>query len=484
MMRRGSLTVAALALVLTACSYPTRNVEIATLSQNQGYRWNTLPPDGMPGTLVIVTASGGGTRAAVLEQSVLEAMNDVSLPNGKTLADEIDVLSSVSGGSVTAAYFTAHGAAGFPTLEKFLRKDGMGTLEWRLLNPFGLIKYSLAAHERIDPLIDYFDENLFHDAMFQSLLDNRRRPFLVLNAADMVEGVPFAFTQDNFDLLCSDLARTKLSTAVAASAAFPVALSPVTLTNYSHCSAENGRTWPPRWAQNAAKTSWYTNPVRVMEGRIASAYAEGNQGAHPKKYIHLLDGGIADNLGVAAPLRFLTTQSSEPSFLNAIAQGQITRIVFVMINARSASLSKLDGQKATPGVFAMLGATIDAGIDRTTMSTAQRVRTLLDSEFAYQAEREEQMNQPALAKRFREISANTRLIDIDFDAIADRPCRQAYHDIATSWTLSGPEIDGLLIMGKALLGSDPGFAPVIQGIGGTLTKPLPTVAEACLALPH
>src|SRR4029077_20054703 len=150
------------------------------------------------------------------------------------------------GGSVTAAYFALHGRAALQTswpnkdplpfdLEsRFIRRSGTNALIMDAINPIEWVRLSTPARERIDVLIDYFDRTLFTEGeTYDTLLKARRRPFLILNAADMVEGQPFPFTQQMFDLLCSDLLRTKLSVGVASSAAFPLALSPVTLKNYS-----------------------------------------------------------------------------------------------------------------------------------------------------------------------------------------------------------------------------------------------------------
>lgn len=473
------------ALVLSACAYPTRNVEITTLSPEYGYRWRNLPPGDLPDTVIIVSASGGGTRAATLELSVLEGLQKVALPQyKKTMADEIDILSSVSGGSVTAGYFARHGTKGFRDLENFLRQSGIGALAWRALNPVGLVKLSTPAYERIDPEIDYFDDGLFKQETFQTLLEQRRRPYLILNAADMVEGTSFPITQRMFDLLCSDLSKMKISTAVAASAAFPVALSPVTLKNYSRCPAQKAEPhWPPLWASNAAESDFADNPERVVQGRVEVAYAQGAEAANGKAYIHLLDGGIADNLGVGEPYRFLTTGETDPSFLNQIAAGKIKKIIFIMINSRAAPLSHLDAEPDTPGALAMLNGSVGAAIDRSTAGAAHRLQTLLATEYASQAEFEEQSGHPEVAQRFRDVSNNAHLIAIDFDAIPDATCRQAYHNVATSWTLKKEDIDGLLLMGQALLGAHPEFPKAVTAVGGTLPQ-LPNLDEACRALPR
>jgi NTE family protein len=322
--------------LLAGCSYPTRNQPLAAATPARPYTWNAMnqaAPDDMPDTLIVVTASGGGTRATALAMSVLETLGHVKLPNGKSMADEVDVVSSVSGGSVAAGYFAMRGAAGLPDLEKnFVRKDGMGPLIIQGLNPIGLAELSLPSKERIDLLIDHLDATLFHGATFGDLANLKRRPYLMLDAADMVEGVPFPFTQYTFDLLCSDLSQLKLSTAVASSAAFPVALSPVTLINYSAGRQCPATVAPPLWAAEVLQdhlnngsgadpaawekqqiAGWHLNPERVAQARVARAYASG-----AKHYVHLLDGGIADNLGVAEPYRLLTNLGVSPPLLGDI----------------------------------------------------------------------------------------------------------------------------------------------------------------------
>ncbi|HVO02565.1 MAG TPA: patatin-like phospholipase family protein [Candidatus Cybelea sp.] len=467
-----------LTAALAGCSYPTRNQPMTAAGEQHPYTWPTMnaaAPDDMPDTLVVVTASGGGTRATALAMSVFDTLGHAKLPSGKSLADEVDVVSSVSGGSVAAAYFALHGAAGMPALEHdFVRTDGIGALLAAGLNPIGLAALATPSKERIDLLIDRLDGTLFHGATFADLAAAQRRPYLILNAGDMVEGVPFPFTQYTLDLLCSDLKQMKMSTAVAASAAFPVALSPVTLTNYSPCTAVKR----PGWIDEGLATQWQINPTRLDQARVADAYFTGR-----KKYIHLLDGGISDNLGVAEPFRLLTNNDVSPLFLQQIGSGRIKRIVFVMVNARSFPVSALDQQKATPSELSMLLATIDSTIDRATLGTSERVRKLLVEELGLDAKEAADLGLPQVAANLNAAADNTTFIDVDFDAIPLASCRQRFHDIPTSWTLSGPQIDGIEAMGEALLGADPGFQPLLQSLGGHMERPLVSIDQACQVYP-
>ena len=486
--RRAQLSFLVFALCCASgCAYPVRNQPAAVISDTQGYQFAKLQPGRAEGTLVVVTLSGGGTRATALGLSVLRGLDRIALPSGETLAGEVNVVSSVSGGSVTAAYFALAGRDGFKRLEDdFIRKDGMTPLLFDFFNPVGLVRVSTPAYERIDLLIDYLNRQLFAGKTYQTLIEQKRQPFLILNAADMVEGVPFPFTQRKMDLLCSDLSKMPLATAVAASAAFPVALSPVTLTNYSPCPAQKNR-WPPAWVSvNIDKPGtaqedglWYDNPARATLGRTEYAYALGNDPARKQRklYIHLLDGGIADNLGIFEPYRMLTTRDTLPTFLGQIDTGAIKKLVFVMVNARSFAPSDLDGNQATPGTVDMLLASISSPIDRATTGTASQLRELLFDEFRQLA-----LADPQKEAIYHALAMNTAMISVDFDAIVDENCRRKFQSIPTSWSLKPQQINAVLQVGQALLGSDPEFSHLLEITGGTLKDRLPSVEEACKAL--
>src|SRR5262249_42245480 len=151
-----------------------------------------------------------------------------------------------------------------------------------------------------------------------------------------------------------------------------------------------------------------------------------------KAYVHLLDGGIADNLGVAEPFRLLTGSDVVPRFANDIGQGRIRKIVFVMINARNFKTSALDRQQATPGMLDMALGAIDSSIDRATFNTGERLRTLLQTGFQATADQAARGGNHEVAANFREVAYNTEFIAIDFDAIPDvyAACRRNFHAIA------------------------------------------------------
>ena len=89
--------------------------------------------------LVLVGFSGGGTRAAALACGVLKTLADTEVTTEKgrrSLLHEVDVISSVSGGSFTSAYYGLRGDKIFEEFEdRFLRKNVEGALIGQAFNP-------------------------------------------------------------------------------------------------------------------------------------------------------------------------------------------------------------------------------------------------------------------------------------------------------------------------------------------------------------
>lgn len=322
----GSLRAAALAAALLAgCSslhYPV-NAPLERYAPERGYRLQNLAhPDNSDGLLVMMAFSGGGARAAALAGGVLEELAKQEIVWGgerKRLSDEIDTITAVSGGSITAAWFALHGREGLPELERrFLTSDFEHELRERALSLRSLFRFTSPRYGRIELLAELLDERLFEGKTFSALIE--RRPWIVITASDMALGGRFEFTQEGFDPICSDLSSYPIARAVAASSAVPLVFSPLTLWNYA---GQCGYT-PPAWARSLDGTPRKRELVREL-----LSYADREQ----RPYIHLLDGGLADNLGIRG---LLEAVSIEGGFVEAMRAGgfrHVHKFVYIVVNA-------------------------------------------------------------------------------------------------------------------------------------------------------
>ncbi len=100
------LSLVGLFAFLHGCSASHPNQPLERFDTSAGYRFDSLAmgPKNSDDVFVCLTFSGGGTRAAAFAYGVLTGLRDTPITEGgsRRLLDEVDLISSVSGGSFTA----------------------------------------------------------------------------------------------------------------------------------------------------------------------------------------------------------------------------------------------------------------------------------------------------------------------------------------------------------------------------------------------
>lgn len=118
----------------------------------------------------MLTFSGGGTRAAALAYGVLEALRATPIVwegERRSLLDEVDVISAVSGGSFTAAYYALKRERAFADFESaFLKRDVEADLRRQLLSPVNWARLASPTFDRIDLAAEYYDRQVFGGATY------------------------------------------------------------------------------------------------------------------------------------------------------------------------------------------------------------------------------------------------------------------------------------------------------------------------------
>lgn len=197
--------VIVLALLLDGCTRHgiIDNPPITKIDDQTGYSWDAwAKTHDNPEIQLILSFSGGGTRAAAFAYGVLQGLRDTTIDvDGKPvrLLDEIDYISSVSGGSFTSAYYGLYRDQIFEDFEQdFLLRDVEGHLTWGLFNPMEWFRKG----GRTEMAIRYYNKHIFHDATFADI-KAKNGPLILINASDLAHGVRFSFIQDYFNLLCS-----------------------------------------------------------------------------------------------------------------------------------------------------------------------------------------------------------------------------------------------------------------------------------------
>ncbi|NUM36030.1 MAG: patatin-like phospholipase family protein [Candidatus Brocadiae bacterium] len=270
--------------------------------------------------------SGGGSRSAYFMACVMKELNQVSVEEGsnRTYLQELDYISSVSGGSLASAYYCLLGYQGQDGPDaKFLdqfQQDMKSNFQARAILEYllfgGCFLDFFTYYDRGDLMADVWDKNFFRYATFQDLSEAEKKgaPILLINATSLNDGLKFVFstlpdesfqnseyfqciknacfmkqsaTQEyksfhtiGFQSLDIDIRPYRITKAVVASASVPNLLGPVTLKDQA--KKEDIR------LVNLVDGGVYDNYGLESLMQIFTAYLDKNPGKKAK--ILLIDG--------------------------------------------------------------------------------------------------------------------------------------------------------------------------------------------------
>ena len=440
--------IAICAAMLSGCvSHTTVNQPLEHFDPTYGYRSSNVAAFRDQGEMgVYVAFSGGGTRAAALAYGVLEALRDteVVLAGKPTrLIDEIDTLSGVSGGSFTAAYYGLFGDRIFDEFEpRFLRRNIQSAIIWRIFWPWNTVAILTPWMSRSDIAKGIYHDSVFEESTFADL-QAARGPRVWINATDLSSGERFVFSQGYFDAICSDLGQLSISTAVAASSAVPALLSPISLkSNAGSCAFQ-----VPQFILDGLD-------ARQTDPRRYRAIAGFLQFADPdKKYIHLVDGGISDNLGLRAGLDSLSAAGGLRKLAELIYTEVPEHIIIISVNAETDPPRKLDLSAVAPSFVAMMNAVSGAQIRRYNFETLLYMRESME-------------NWITKANRQGE-KVMGHVIEVSLDNIRDPGERRALKGLPTSFSLKDEQVDALRAAGRKLLEQSPDFQRLLAALQGS-----------------
>jgi NTE family protein len=394
--------------------------------------------------LVMLGFSGGGTRAAAFSYGVLQELRHTTFEaEGKEirLLDEVDSISSVSGGSFTAAYYGLFGERIFTDYEQtFLKNNVQKVLLNGVFNPLNWWKMLTTGFDRTELAIDYYNKYIFEGKTFADL-KAAHGPYIQINATDLGMGNRFSFTQGYFDLLCADYDSFSISRAVAASSAVPVAFAPIVLENYDTCTV----TYPDWFADIRQRAQ---GDLRLSElVKAVDSYLDKKK----RKFIHLVDGGITDNLGIRALYdRVNLLGGTRRAAAQLAKNNSINKIVVILVNAQTHASQPMEQSEDEPPVREVIDAVTDAQLQR------------YNTESLILVERNLRKWAADLSSPAREIKSY--FINVSFDAIGDKDTRQLFNNIATSFALPAKEVDQLVDTARSLLRNDPEFKRLIRDI--------------------
>ena len=425
-----------LALLAGACTTMPSPSTNDVPNRTQEYRFQHLKKEqGNDSLLVALSFSGGGTRAAALSHGVLEELATIRMTHDgqqHSLLEEIDIISAVSGGSITAAHYALTHEKHFAEFpQQFLYQDLESIMMDRLV-AYGILSvFNMEASGRIDILVERLNHHLLHGATYADLTRIGLRPYIVLNATDMSSGARFPFTQAQFDLICADLNEMSLARAVAASAAVPLVFSPVTLKNKaSQCTR-------PLHATLENEPDWLTARQKRRLEELRSYRDETR-----RPYIHLLDGGLSDNMAIWDSLDNALLPGSVGGIVREMGRKQLKKALFIVVSAETDPSLEADRSADAPSLFRIAQAFADIPINHNS-----RESLLLFRETLQRWKRE--------LNEMGEGDIDFYLLEISLRGLQDKKERARFMKIPTTLSLPREDVDSLRQLGRRLLRESP-----------------------------
>ena len=272
----------------------------------------------------------------------------------------------------------------------------------------------------------YYDRKIFNGATFADL-HRPGAPQIIVNATDLSNGNRFPFSPLTFGMICSDLDAYPIANAVTASSAVPVLFPTIRLRNYAgRCGFE-----PPEFITRPVEGERVVTQM-LREG-ISSRYADPDE--HP--YVHLLDGGLSDNLGLLNAVGALSLVGDSQAALETLDLQDLRHIIVLVVNAEVTTERgwQLGNRSPSPGkvLSGMSGAQIEH-MNRLTIGVA---RQLFD-DWA------DQLSTP-------EAPVHVSVIEISFEKLKSPDQASYLRGVETSFNLTNRKVDDLIAAGRQIV---------------------------------
>lgn len=432
-----TITLLSFLLLFIGCSSKTPLYNTPVLDAN--YKKNNIGKTKDKLTLVL-TFSGGGTRAAAFSYGVLQGLKHTEV-NGDDLLSKVDIISSVSGGSFTSAYYGLYGDRIFLDFqEKFLKKDIQSLIIDMFTNPFNWPDL----FKRTDVIAKYYEEEIFGEKTFKDFRSDS--PTIIINATDLSTGNAFSFTKDNFIRICSNINTYPVGQAVAASSAVPVLFTPVILKNYTGCKELKEHT------KEISQKYKSRNDLQALKMR------KYNENKESIKYLHLIDGGIADNLGIRPLIQSLSEfDNNIIDLLEYHNMKDTTKMAFIVVNAADALSPKIGKNEESLDIGNVMGAVSTIQLSRYNTDTLDMVERNFKKW-------EKQINNYRCSKDKKNCEKiKFYLIELNFKQLPEIQAKK-FSLIKTSLELPPEQVDALIQAGHTLLQSSSKFKSFVKDL--------------------
>jgi NTE family protein len=316
-----------------------------------------------------LSLSGGGLRAAAFGFGVMQALAEAS-PGHPAVLDDLGFISSVSGGSLLAAYYGLNGSKSLIDFKaNVLLQDFERDMRLSFVSLSNLQRLFAGGLNDRANLAERLNTKVFGQATFSDLYA-RQRPVIWINATDVYNRTPFVFTESTFDALCSDLASFPVAEAVHASLAVPLVFAPVVLEAFADQCTTPLPSWVTRFNNNSEGSA-----VRTTQA-VAQA-VRNYRNPDVQRYVKLVDGGVTDNYGLSTIVIARAASGKPYSPMSEAEAVRVKRLLFLVVDSGRSPSGDWALQQTGPSGADMALAATDSAIDSAARTSFDTFKLML-----------------------------------------------------------------------------------------------------------
>jgi NTE family protein len=159
-----------------------------------------------------------------------------------------------------------------------------------------------------------------------------------------------------------------------------------------------------------------------------------------KPYIHLVDGGVGDNLGLKAVLDRILVRGSVWGTIKGTPMEKVHKVVFIVVNAETEPDPKWDRTERVPTFGVMLASYSSIAIDRYNEGTIALLKESAGS-WANEIKTERCKGGSVSTSPGSCGDIQFYVVEVKFDALKDETERRHFKRLPTALKLSPEEVD-------------------------------------------
>jgi NTE family protein len=176
-----------------------------------------------------------------------------------------------------------------------------------------------------------------------------------------------------------------------------------------------------------------------------------------KPYIHLIDGGVSDNLGVRGFLESLIARGGIREAMREANLEKTRRVAVIIVDAQTQETAGWQVLDEVPGLTTVLGASSTIMINKYNFETIEFLHHVA-RDWAYDD------------KMHGEKPIDFYIVHVAFDALPDEKERDYFNSVPTSFYLEEEQVDRLREVAAKLLYTDKDFQRLVKDLGGRMPE--------------